>query len=53
MNISELVAILEQRKETYGDIRVATYDNKFHTVVELSDVVAYWDENDEPYLDIS
>ena len=52
MKISELIALLEQRKEEYGDIRVAKYNHNMFTIVPVGGADVYWDEDDQPYLEI-
>lgn len=52
MKISELIALLEQRKEEYGDIRVAKYDHKMFSVIPVEGTDVYWDEDDQPYVEI-
>lgn len=53
MKISELIALLEQRKEECGDIRVAKYNHNMFTVMDVNKTELYWDEDDQPYLEIN
>lgn len=53
MKISELITLLEQCKEEYGDIRVASYVTEDATVEEFTEVARYWDAEDNAYLEIS
>ena len=52
MKISELISLLEQRKEEQGDIRVAKYNYNTLTVTPVKGVNVYWDEYDLPYVKI-
>ena len=52
MKISELITLLEQRKEEYGDIRVAKYNYNTLTVIPVKGVNVYWDDDDQPYVKI-
>ena len=52
MKISELIALLEQRKEECGDISVAKYNYNTLTVTPVNGVNVYWDEDDQPYVKI-
>lgn len=53
MKLSELIDLLEQRKEEYGDIRVAKYDHKVFMVLSVEGTEVYWDEDDQPYVEIN
>ena len=54
MKISELIYLLEQRKEKHGDIRVGTYDIYHDRVRDFTAVDLVWDEEEgNAYLDIS
>lgn len=54
MKISELIVLLEQRKEQYGDIRVATYLDGYDRVKEFTEVAVFWDDEEESnsYLEL-
>ena len=52
MKISELIVLLEKNKEEYGDIRVGTYISDYDRVKEFTEVVRYWDEDNQPYVEI-
>ena len=53
MKISELIALLEQRKEEYGDIRVAKYNHSMYRIASVEEAEVYWDEDVQPYLEIN
>lgn len=53
MKISELIVLLEQCKEECGDIRVAKYNHNMFTVMDVNKTELYWDEDDQPYLEIN
>lgn len=53
MKISELIVLLELRKEQYGDIRVATYLDGYDRVKEFTEVAVFWDEEESnSYLEL-
>ena len=55
MKISELIALLEQRKEEYGDVAVKTYyGGGYHAVeyVGMTDSEEYSEAENEVYVQL-